>query len=123
LAVLVARRPVRHKLTDLTGQGETARGLRLPIRYWHVFALVYLGVLAVVVLTRSSGEVQAYLWSNARIAIVILVGFIVLNVIKRTLANGVSLPESLRRRSPELQRQLNGIVPAVLQVVRALVVL
>ena len=123
LAVLVARRPVRHKLSDLTGQGETARGLRLPIRYWHVFALVYLGVLAIVVLTRSSDEVQAYLWSNARIAIVILVGFIVLNVIKRTLANGVSLPESLRRRSPELQRQLNGIVPAVLQVVRALVVL
>src|SRR5690606_30496404 len=47
LAVLAARQPVRNKLAGLIANRETRRGLSLPIRYWHVFALLYLGVLAI----------------------------------------------------------------------------
>jgi len=122
LAVLAARAPVRRRLMGMTAEGEARRGLALPIRYWHVFALVYLGLLAVVALTRSGEQFQAYLWSNARIGIAVLVGFIVLNVIKRIVANGATLPESMRRKSPELQRQLNAFAPAVLRIVRILVI-
>lgn len=121
-AVLVAREPVRHKLMRMIENREARRGLSLPIRYWHVFALIYIAILAVVALTRSSAQFQAYLWSNAQIGIVVLAGFIVLNIIKRIMGNGVTLPESLRRRSPELQRQINAVVPVVLKVVRFIVI-
>lgn len=121
-AVLVAREPVRHKLMRMIENREARRGLSLSIRYWHVFALIYIAILAVVALTRSSAQFQAYLWSNAQIGIVVLAGFIVLNIIKRIMGNGVTLPESLRRRSPELQRQINAVVPVVLKVVRFIVI-
>lgn len=122
LAVLAARQPVRQKMLNLIADRETRRGLRLPIEHWHVFALIYLGVLAIIALTRSSAQFQAYLWANAQIGIAVLVGFIVLNIIRRIGASGVKLPESMRRRSPELQRQLNAIVPVVLKVVRIIVI-
>ncbi|WP_332712887.1 mechanosensitive ion channel domain-containing protein [Pelagibacterium mangrovi] len=121
-AVLAAREPVRQKLMELAPNRETRRGLSLPIHYWHVFALVYIGILAIVALTRSNSQFQAYLWSNAQIGIAVLVGFIILNIIKRILGNGITLPEPMRRRSPELQRQLNAVVPVVLKVVRFIVI-
>lgn len=122
LGVLAARGPVRRRLLGMAIEGETRRGLALPIRYWHVVALVYLGLLAIVALTRPSEEFQAYLWSNARIGMVVLAGFIVLNIIKRIVANGATLPESMRRKSPELQRQFNAFAPVVLKIVRIVVI-
>ncbi|WMT87248.1 mechanosensitive ion channel [Pelagibacterium sp. 26DY04] len=122
IGVLVAREPVRRKLMTFVSNNEARRGLSLPIQYWHVLALLYIAVLAIVALTRSSPQFQAYLWSNAQIGIAVLVGFIILNIIKRVTANGITLPEPIRRRSPELQRQLNGIVPVVLKVVRFIVI-
>ncbi|HWJ89301.1 MAG TPA: mechanosensitive ion channel domain-containing protein [Pelagibacterium sp.] len=120
--ILAARRSVRNKLIRLVSGRDTRRALRMPIAYWHVFALVYLLVLAIVALTRSTVQFQAYLWNNAQIALAVLVGFIVLNVIKQVIGKGFALPENLRRRSPELQRQLDAVVPAVLRVVRLVII-
>lgn len=122
IGVLVARTPVREKLMTFVSNPEARRGLSLPIQYWHVFALLYIAILAIVALTRSTSQFQAYLWSNAQIGIAALVGFIILNIIKRITANGITLPEPVRRRSPELQRQLNAVVPVVLKVVRFIVI-
>ncbi|WP_421952175.1 mechanosensitive ion channel domain-containing protein [Pelagibacterium sp.] len=122
VAVLVARQPVKHKLMRMVENKEARRGLSLPIRNWHIFALLYLAVLAVIALTRTSVEFQAYVWDNVQVVIAIMIGVVVLNLIKRFAGNGFNLPEGLRKRSPELQRQLHRIVPAVLKVVRIIVI-
>ncbi|AEQ53502.1 mechanosensitive ion channel domain-containing protein [Pelagibacterium halotolerans] len=122
VAVLVARRPVKHKLMGMIESKEARRGLALPIRNWHIFALLYLAVLAVIALTRTSVQFQAYVWDNVQVVIAIMIGVVILNLIKRSARNGFNLPEGLRKRSPELQRQLHRIVPAVLKVVRFIVI-
>ncbi|WP_417578707.1 mechanosensitive ion channel domain-containing protein [Pelagibacterium sp.] len=122
VAVLVARQPVRAKLTSMVENRDARRGLSLPIRNWHVFALLYLGVLAVIALTRTSAQFQTYVWDNVQVVIAIMIGVVILNLLKRLTNNGVNLPESLRQRSPELQRQLHKIVPAVIKVVRLIVI-
>jgi small conductance mechanosensitive channel len=122
VAVLAARQPVKQKLMAMIENKEARRGLALPIRNWHVFALIYLAVLAVIALTRTSVQFQAYVWDNVQVVIAVMIGVVILNLIKRAARNGVNLPEGLRRRSPELQRQLHRIVPAVLKVVRFIVI-
>ncbi|SDG25406.1 mechanosensitive ion channel domain-containing protein [Pelagibacterium luteolum] len=122
VAVLVARKPVKYKMMAMIENKEARRGLALPIKNWHIFALLYLGLLAVVALTRTSVQFQAYIWDNLQVVIAILVGIIVLNIIKRMTRGGILLPENVRRRSPELQRQLQHIVPAILKVVRFIVI-
>ena len=122
VAVLVARQPVKQKLMAMIETREAQRGLGLPIRNWHVFALIYLAVLAVIALTRTSVQFQAYVWDNVQVVIAIMIGVVILNLIKRSARNGFNLPERLRQRSPELQRQLHKIVPAVLKVVRFIVI-
>lgn len=122
VAVLVARRPVKYKMMAMIENKEARRGLALPIKNWHVFALLYLGILAIIALTRTSVEFQAYIWDNVQVAIAILAAIVVLNILKKITRGGVTLPENVRRRSPELQRQLQGIVPAVLRVIRFIVI-
>lgn len=122
VAVMVARQPVKHKLMAMFENKEAQRGLGLPIRNWHIFALIYLAVLAVIALTRTSVQFQAYVWDNVQVVIAIMIGVVILNLIKRSARKGFNLPEGLRRRSPELQRQLHKIVPAVLRVARFIII-
>jgi small conductance mechanosensitive channel len=122
VAVLVARRPVRQKLMAMIENKEARRGLSLPIRNWHIFALIYLAVLAVIALTRTSAQFLAYIWDNVQVLIAVMVGVVILNLIKRGARNGFNLPEGLRQRSPELQRQLQRLVPALLTIARFIVV-
>lgn len=121
-AVLAARNPVKHKLLTMIESQEARRGLMLPIRNWHIFALFYIFILAILALTRSSVQFQAHVWDSVQIAIAVVAGFIALNVIKAVLGNGFMLPERLRSKSPELQRQLTAIVPAVLKVARFIII-
>lgn len=119
VAILRARGFVSHRLARMSGHTDAGGGL---VRHWHVAALGYVLVLLVVALTRPVAHFQSFLWNNAQIAIALLAGAIALNIIKRILAGGISLPPRLARRAPQLESQLAALVPAILKVLRIVVV-
>ncbi|MFV0475440.1 MAG: mechanosensitive ion channel domain-containing protein [Pikeienuella sp.] len=127
LAILIAmgltlygRRPVASWLLD----GEERRGFRgFLAANWALPVLLYLLVLFVVVATRPGGVFWPLMLSTAKVAAAIAAGVTVSGAITRSIARGVSLPETVRERLPMLERRLNRFVPRALRLIRGLIVL
>jgi len=98
------------------------KGFRVLVRYWHVPVLIYIGALAIVAITRPIADFYVILIANLQVALAILAGVIVANIITRMIGGGVHLPSGIAMRVPLLERQLNSFVPRILYVLRLAVV-
>jgi len=122
LAILRMRGFVATRLVRAIGIAPARRGLRTLARFWHVPVLVYLCVLFLVALSQPVEGFYAVIWTNAQIAIAILAGVLVTNIIARFTRAGIPLPGTLKERVPLLETRLNAFVPRALWVLRALIV-
>jgi len=122
--VLRNRVPVRRALemrVDGARGDFVARLLVVIARVWHLVALAYLLALFVISVLRPGGALSFVIEATARSVVAVAVGVAVTLLISRAIAGGMRLPAEVRRRLPLLEPRLNAFVPAILQVVRLLV--
>ncbi len=110
------------RLADPDPSQYRARGFAGSlVRYWHWFALAYLGFMFVVVMSQPTETVMAYLGASGKIALAVLLATLVTGAISSTISDGIFLPEDVTRKLPLLQPRLNRFVPRLLLVVRYIV--
>ncbi|MCA8879513.1 MAG: mechanosensitive ion channel [Rhodobacteraceae bacterium] len=109
--------------------GEDQTGIRRTgsfasiARRWHWFALAYLAVMSVTVLTRPASAILAAFSASGKVALVLLVGIAASRWLTRGMVKGVALPDRIREPLPLLEERLNRFIPRALFVVRALILI
>ena len=123
MAVVIAFR--RETADWLLGEPEPdtpSTLLGVLARFWHVSALLYLAVVLAIVLTRPGGVLFPLLGASAKIAVAVIVGMVISNILQRTITSGVHLPVHVNRRLPLLEGRLNAFVPRALALLRIIIV-
>lgn len=116
---LYGRRPVARWLA---GDAETGGFIGFLYSNWFIPVLLYLIGLFVIVATRPDGVFWPVMIRSAEVLAAIIAGVVLSGVITRSSARGVTLPESVSKRLPMLERRLNRFVPRALTIVRVLIV-
>ncbi len=109
-----------HKAMNLKPE---QRLLRFLARTWAVPFLLYLAMLCAMVITNPGGTFLPVIITSGQILAAIVIGAIVTTALKRSMSNGVHLPNSVTHRLPMLEGRLNAFVPKFLFVVRYLILL
>ena len=104
------------------GVRRPSKTIRTLAQDWHWFALLYLAVMFIVVMTRPTPVVFGAVFASGKIALALIVASVVSGLLARAIARGVSLPADLNSRIPLLERRLNGFVPHALLVIRFVIV-
>lgn len=126
IIVLQNRDDVRNWLNRLSssrnndGYGQL---LQLLGRYWHMIAIAYLLALLVVWFANPRDALPFMLGATVQSLIAILVGVIIVSFIGRFVSSGVHLPQDISQRLPLLETRLHAFVPAVMSVVRWVVII
>jgi small conductance mechanosensitive channel len=124
LMVLQNRRTVRDALRARArraqGRVESAL-LGVFARTWHLAAIIYLLALFAVWVTQPEAGLQFMLLATLQSAVAVVIGILVTGFIGRWVSAGMHLSEDLRERLPLLEQRLNAYVPAILKVVRLVV--
>lgn len=105
-----------------TGGDVTLEIIARALRYWHFGVVLYLLALFTAAI-RESGNVGPILNASVKIAGAAAIGALVMAVLGRASAKGLSLPGSVNERLPLLERRINTFVPAFLKVIRFIVML
>jgi moderate conductance mechanosensitive channel len=122
--VLQNRGQVRAKLADRTAAAKSdalSTFYAFLARFWHLAALVWLVALFVVWLANPEEALPFMARATAQTLAAIAVGALVTAFISRLISGGLHVPENLHRRLPLLERRLNAFIPAILKVVRFVV--
>ena len=89
---------------------------------WHWIALLWLGWILLSLLVRTEeavlGAVRLSLAAGGGVVLAVVVS----GMLGRSIGRGISLPEGINARLPRLQPRLNGFVPQLLVVFRAVAV-
>jgi small-conductance mechanosensitive channel len=116
--VLEARARARVREGDIV-----ARLLLMLAKVWHLVAIAYCIAFFVTWVVRPEDALPFMIRATAESIGLIVLGVLVAGVISRAITGGLRLPEEVRNRLPLLETRLNAFVPAVLQVVRLLVLI
>ena len=116
------RKDVAGWLLGARGVGGRRGLLPTLARYWHVPALAYLAGVFIVVMAQSGGDVLPVLSASGQVLLAVLFGVLTAQSLKRSIAAGVRLPESVNQRLPLLERRLNAFVPRTLFVLRLAII-
>lgn len=92
-------------------------------RFWHLAALVWLVALFVAWLANPTDALPFMARATAQTLVAIAVGAVVTTLISKLISGGLHVPENVRQRLPLLERRLNAFIPAILKVVRIVVLL
>jgi moderate conductance mechanosensitive channel len=117
-AVLKANLPVSRRLVRSVSASRNRATLRFVAHYWHIAAIIYLGVLTVFALTRPSSDFYAVLYANGQVVLAVVVGLVVSNMLGKLIVRGIILPTGISQRVPLLEQQLNSFVPRMLWIIR-----
>lgn len=90
-------------------------------RFWHLAALVWLVALFVVWLVNPQEALPFMARATAETLVAIAIGAIVTTLISKLISGGLHVPENVKARLPLLERRLNAFIPAILKVVRIVV--
>ncbi|GLK77499.1 mechanosensitive ion channel protein MscS [Methylopila jiangsuensis] len=96
---------------------------RLLARLWHLAALAWLVALFVVWLANPDDALPFMAAATLQTAIAVAIGAAVTAFLSRLIAGGMRLPAEMKQRLPLLEARLNAFVPAVLKVMRIVVLL
>lgn len=122
--VLQNRDPVRAALTRRlsAGQADTLGRVAAYLgSVWHLIAIAYVLTVLFVWLTNPGAALAFMLQATLQSAVAAGLGMVVVAVISRFISTGLHLPQEVRDRLPLLEGRLNAFVPAVLRVVRMVV--
>lgn len=92
-------------------------------RFWHLAALAWLGALFVVWLVNPLEALPFMAAATVQTLVAVAVGALVTAFISRLISGGMRLPADMKKRLPLLEKRLNAFVPAILKVVRIVVLL
>lgn len=101
--------------------GRVAFGLMA--RLWHLFAIGYFGVLALVTLLRPADALPLMLRATLQTLLAMGGGAFLAALLTQIISRRWQLPEDARSRFPLLELRLNSYVPTALKLMRAMVVL
>ena len=85
---------------------------------WHWFALTYLAVMFVVVMTQPSETTLNALLGSGQILVAVVVATLISGWLAMAIRRGISLPVELNAKLPLLERRINAFVPRAFGVVR-----
>ncbi len=91
------------------------------LTHWHWFALGYLALLSIQMLTRSLERMGQNVLALIEIGAVAFAGALILRFLTRRTRTGVRVPEHITTRLPLLEGRLNRVVPRVLSLLRGVV--
>lgn len=127
VAVLMVLQNHRKLRAALLARAARASGrvesglLGLLARTWHLAAMAYLLALFAVWATQPDAGLRFMFLATLQSAVAVVIGMLVSGFIARWVSTGMHLPDDVRERLPLLEQRLNAYVPALLQVVRLLV--
>ncbi|QJF51434.1 mechanosensitive ion channel domain-containing protein [Roseobacter ponti] len=101
-----------------TRQGFLVRLLRGVAGIWHWFALAYLSVMFLIVMTQPAERTIAAISGSAKIVFAIILATLLSGVLARAIGRGISLPEDLTAKLPLLETRINRFVPRAFGLVR-----
>jgi small conductance mechanosensitive channel len=90
-------------------------------RFWHWVALAWLGALFVTWLANPQEALPFMARATVQTLAAIAVGGLATALISRLIAGGMRVPQDVRLRLPALEKRLNAFIPAILKVVRVVV--
>ncbi len=85
---------------------------------WHWFALSYLAVMFIVVMTQSSETTLNALIGSGKILVAVVIATLISGWLAMAIRRGISLPLELNAKLPLLERRINTFVPRAFGVVR-----
>ena len=91
------------------------------LTHWHWFALGYLAMLSIQMLTRSLERMGQNVLALIEIGAAAFAGALILRFLARRTRAGVRVPEQVTARLPLLEGRLNRVVPRVLPLLRGVV--
>jgi small-conductance mechanosensitive channel len=100
-----------------------ARLLLMLAKVWHWVAILYCAAFFITWVVRPEDALPFMIRATAESVGLTALGVLVTGIISRAITGGLRLPEEVRNRLPLLETRLNAFVPAVLQVVRVLVLI
>ncbi len=124
--VLQNRARVRAKLADKTEAAQSdalSTFYAFLARFWHWAAIVWLVALFVVWLANPTEALPFMARATVQTLAAMALGAVVTALISRLISGGLHVPENVRQRLPLLERRLNAFIPAILKVVRIVVLL
>ncbi|WP_382237720.1 mechanosensitive ion channel domain-containing protein [Hansschlegelia quercus] len=92
-------------------------------RFWHWVALTWLAALFVTWLANPQEALPFMARATVQTLAAIAIGGLATALISRLIAGGMRLPEDVRLRLPALEKRLNAFIPAILKVVRVVVLI
>lgn len=125
IIVLQNKDDVRIWLSDLSarhGNSGLWRVLAAVGQQWHVLAITYLLALLVVWFANPDDALPFMLGATAQSLLAIFTGSLVAGFISRFVNVGLRLPPDVSQRLPLLESRLQAFVPAVMAVVRWVVI-
>jgi moderate conductance mechanosensitive channel len=124
--VLQNRDPVRLALTRRLSDGQADTLGRMGAylgSVWHVLAIGYVLTVLVVWLTNPGAALAFMLRATVQSIVAAGMGMVAVAAISRFISTGMELPRDVRDRLPLLEARLNAFIPAVLRVVRLVVLI
>lgn len=85
---------------------------------WHWFALTYLAVMFIVVMTRPAETTLNALKGSGQILIAVVVATLVSRWLATAIRRGISLPKDVNAKLPLLERRINTFVPRAFGLMR-----
>ncbi|MCP8884821.1 mechanosensitive ion channel [Devosia sp. XJ19-1] len=125
IIVLQNKDDVRAWLQEISVRRDNdglGRALAAVGRQWHVLVIVYLVALLVVWFANPETALPFMIGATVQSAFAILIGSLVIGFITRFVSAGLSLPDDVRQRLPLLETRLKSFVPAVMRVVRWIII-
>ncbi|WP_020179619.1 mechanosensitive ion channel domain-containing protein [Methylopila sp. M107] len=122
--VLQNRSRVRARLaqkTEVTKSDALSTFYAFLARFWHFAALIWLVALFVVWLANPTEALPFMARATAQTLAAMALGTVLTAFISRLISGGLHVPDNVKARLPLLERRLNAFIPAILKVVRIVV--
>ena len=117
------RQSVTEWLLRTSGNLPRQEQVHFFARHWHWPVLAYLGFMFCVVLTEPASRLFSIVSASAQIIAMVVIGVVVADWLSRVATKGVSLPTSVAKRLPLLQRRVDALVPRLLIILRLVVLI
>lgn len=106
-----------------SGSDKPHGAVRRFIAYnWHVPAVIGLLAVYFAIMVRPDQMMLPVLATTGRILVAVFIGLALADMLQTITGRGISLPERINDRLPLLEKRINGFVPKLLVVVRAVII-
>ncbi|MEO3387569.1 mechanosensitive ion channel domain-containing protein [Mesorhizobium sp. CAU 1741] len=127
MAVIVIRqnrRPVKQRLQAMAERSNIGFArllLGTLARVWHLIAIAYFAVLAILLLVQPETAISFMIAATLQTVVALAAGMLLSAVIDKAIRFGVRLKPQMRTQFPMLEERLNAFVPTTLKVARIVI--